>query len=318
MIINNNGDISIHRNLSVGYLETGLTADIHLNGWLYSQKGVVANAGTHNWGVLHYQLHSQNKNRFSIGLNTEETGNNQGANFSIWRYNDDGSFLSHALTITRVNGNVGIGTNTPTEKLQIGDRFAIHDGGWKAILYNSTWNESLGFNTRNTNGSASALYFTDGGNVFFQTAPSGNAGTILNDAVQSLVVYNSGQIGIGTNHALTSLGDASTKLFIAGGVRARKIKVDQANWADFVFDNDYKLPTLAEVENYIRTHKHLKGVPTEKEVVKEGLDLGQTQAVLLQKIEELTLYIIEQNKKIEQLEKLRKEVEELKQILTSK
>ncbi|NCU06111.1 MAG: hypothetical protein GXC73_19295 [Chitinophagaceae bacterium] len=123
------------------------------------------------------------------------------------------------------------------------------------------------------------------------------------------MIHNSGQVGIGTNFNLTSFEDASTKLFVQGTVRARKVKVDQATWADFVFANDYQLPTLAEVEKYIKEHKHLKDIPAEQEIVKEGLDVGQTQALLLQKIEELTLYIIQLNKKIEQQELKQGEME---------
>jgi hypothetical protein len=70
-----------------------------------------------------------------------------------------------------------------------------------------------------------------------------------------------------------------------------------------VFSNDYRLRPLSEVESYITRHKHLPGVPSAAEVKKEGLDLGENQATLLKKIEELTLYIIEQQKEIRELKK---------------
>jgi hypothetical protein len=106
-------------------------------------------------------------------------------------------------------------------------------------------------------------------------------------------------------------------LAVEGTIGARKIKVTQATpWADFVFEKDYDLPTLSEIEQFIRANKHLPGVPSAKEVQENGLDLGDNQAILLKKIEELTLYMIEQNKKLseQQLEikKLQKEVEILK------
>ena len=74
-----------------------------------------------------------------------------------------------------------------------------------------------------------------------------------------------------------------------------------ADWADFVFEKDYDLPTLSEVEQFIQKNKHLPGVPSAKEVETNGMDVAETQAMLLQKIEELTLYIIQQQKEIELL-----------------
>lgn len=80
-------------------------------------------------------------------------------------------------------------------------------------------------------------------------------------------------------------------------------------WSDFVFKNNYNLPTLVEVENFIKKYGHLKDIPTENEVVKNGIDIGEMNAKLLQKIEELMLYTIQQQK---QIEILKKEIIELK------
>jgi len=74
-----------------------------------------------------------------------------------------------------------------------------------------------------------------------------------------------------------------------------------SGWSDFVFKKEYDLPTLAEVEKYIAQEGHLENIPNEEEVLKNGINLGEMNAKLLQKIEELTLYIIEQNKKTEEL-----------------
>jgi polyhydroxyalkanoate synthesis regulator phasin len=120
-----------------------------------------------------------------------------------------------------------------------------------------------------------------------------------------------GNIGIGT------IDPGPYKLAVEGILGARKIKVTQANpWSDYVFNDDYKLPSLKEVEQYIKQHKHLPDVPSASEVEKNGLDLGDNQATLLKKIEELTLYAIEQNKKAEELTKeikrLEREITDLK------
>jgi len=101
-----------------------------------------------------------------------------------------------------------------------------------------------------------------------------------------------GNVGIGT----TSTG--IHKLAVEGSIGARRVKVNQTGWADFVFQPDYQLPTLHEIETYIKSNQHLPGMPTAAEVEKEGLDLGETDKKLLQKIEELTLYLIDQQKQL--------------------
>lgn len=93
------------------------------------------------------------------------------------------------------------------------------------------------------------------------------------------------------------------KLAVAGNVIAEGVKVAlQSQWPDYVFMENYKLPTLKEVENHIMEKGHLIHLPSAKEVEAKGIDLGEMDALLLRKIEELTLYILQQEKKINQLE----------------
>lgn len=141
------------------------------------------------------------------------------------------------------------------------------------------------------------------GNASWQTAASGNNNWTLNG--NDISNSNSGNIGIGTTLPPQS------KLAVNGTITAHKVKVTLTGWADYVFAFDYHLPTLAEVEAYIKLNQHLPDVPSAAEVEKNGLDLGDNQATLLRKIEELTLYMIQQNKEIE---KLKKEVTNLKKV----
>jgi hypothetical protein len=91
--------------------------------------------------------------------------------------------------------------------------------------------------------------------------------------------------------------DANLKLAVNGNVYAKKLKITQTGWPDYVFDSSYHLRPLQEVESFIQQHQHLPEVPSAAEVTRNGVDVGDQQSVLLKKLEELTLYIIEQNKK---------------------
>jgi hypothetical protein len=123
---------------------------------------------------------------------------------------------------------------------------------------------------------------------------------------RKMVLTANGSLGIGT----TTTGPH--KLAVEGSIGAREIKVQATGWSDFVFEKNYTLPTLEEVEKHINEKGHLKDIPSEKEVLENGINLGEMNSKLLQKIEELTLYSIEQNKKIEAQTK---EIESLKNLV---
>ena len=109
------------------------------------------------------------------------------------------------------------------------------------------------------------------------------------------------QVGIGTTNYFD--GAESYALSVAGKVRAESVKV-YTDWADYVFEEDYVLPTLNDVENYINLNGHLKDIPSAENVEDNGIELGEMNKLLLQKIEELTLYTIEQEKRLKALENL--------------
>jgi hypothetical protein len=135
------------------------------------------------------------------------------------------------------------------------------------------------------------------GIAFFTSSTGDDAGAgNLSYGVERMRITNTGNIGIGTSVP------GPYKLAVEGTLGARKIKVTMASpWADYVFEENYPLPTLEEVEQFIKTNKHLPGVPSAEEVDSDGLDLGDTQVILLKKIEELTLYILDQNRKMNDL-----------------
>jgi hypothetical protein len=141
------------------------------------------------------------------------------------------------------------------------------------------------------------LNFNDGG-LFWRT---GNTDTQTWNAWQKILVENNGKVGIGTSTPQNTLD-------VNGTIRAKEIKVE-TNWADFVFNKNYTLRSIGEVNEYIKTNNHLPDIPTEAEVKENGVNLGEMQTKLLQKIEELTLYLIRQQ---EEINALKNEVKQLK------
>lgn len=201
------------------------------------------------------------------------------------------------------SGNVGIGTTTPQALLQAITQYT--DFRFSTGHLAQTPNMSV-INT-NSNGRAASLEagtngtafsFDNGGYFAIISEPKSN---FLNNnlGTGSILFYMSptGNVGIGTS-------TPQEKLSVNGNIVSQKVRVTQSGWADYVFNPSYHLPSLQEVEVYIKSNSHLPDVPTVHEVEKEGLDLGSNQAILLKKIEELTLYVIDQNKRIEKLETL--------------
>jgi hypothetical protein len=110
-------------------------------------------------------------------------------------------------------------------------------------------------------------------------------------------------VRIGGSWADVNILNSGYDLYVEGGIRATSVKVDAyANWPDFVFESSYDLLSLKETEQYIQENKHLPGVPSAAEVTEEGIELAEMNAILLQKIEELTLHLIEMQKQFNQLQ----------------
>ncbi|HLN94075.1 MAG TPA: hypothetical protein VK183_00470 [Flavobacterium sp.] len=146
--------------------------------------------------------------------------------------------------------------------------------------------------------------------------------------------YGKGKVFIGSSESYPTTSptpNSNYKLLVEGGILTEKVKVatkGTANWADYVFDDNYNLPSLKEVEAYIQTENHLPNIPSADEIACDGLDLADMQAKQMAKIEELTLYVIEQEKTMAQqseviselkaqLDGQKEEIEELKRIMKS-
>ncbi|MCX2491847.1 hypothetical protein OQX63_00080 [Pedobacter sp. PF22-3] len=126
---------------------------------------------------------------------------------------------------------------------------------------------------------------------------------IADSKLTAMAINSNGNIGIGT---LTP----RERLSVNGKIRAHEIKVEAANWPDYVFEEGYDAGTLKELENYIKINKHLPEMPTAKEVEVNGVALGEMNKLLLKKVEELTLHLIEQQKQLNEQGKLIKVLQE--------
>ena len=167
-------------------------------------------------------------------------------------------------------------------------------------------------------------YGIDSGDFYVYSATSNTMPLIVQKDGNITLVNKSGYVGIGTTDT------KGFELGVNGKIAANEVKVAiYPDWPDFVFEKKYDLPTLKEVENHIKEKGHLKDIPSAKEVENNGFFLGEMDAKLLQKIEELTLYTIEQEKKLKtqenkinllekhnaKIEKQQKEIEELKALV---
>ncbi len=207
------------------------------------------------------------------------------------------AFSNSGLTIAE-NGNVGIGTTTPNEKLDVIGNAKLSSYSPTLILQRDTnvGGFTQGIQTRNSDNS---------NNWFFGNLHSASWIVSKGDYQNpKLTINENGNVGIGTTNP-------DEKLTVKGKIHAEEVKVDLLVPADYVFQkyytgkselkSDYSLPTLAEIESFSKKNHHLPNVPSAKEMQQNGVSLGEMSNVLLQKVEELTLYAIEQNKVIEEL-----------------
>ncbi len=197
------------------------------------------------------------------------------------------------------NGNVGIGVADPQEKLEVNGSIKL--GGAAEVKLTHSLNVSS-LNPGVTQLAASItgrmwghflidIYGNDAKDAFAVRTDSDSDGVLDNIP---FLVNNLGNVGIGT---ITPVD----KLSVNGRIRAKEVKVEIANWPDYVFHEDYALQPLPDLEAYIKQHGRLPGMPSAEEAEAEGIDLGEMNRRLLEKVEELSLYVIELRKEIDVL-----------------
>ena len=243
--------------------------------------------------------------------------------------------------------NVGIGTTTPLlSKLEIvapGSQLIARAGDNLTGISLSTplnLSPTIGFNFANVNGGSRFLtagygaiiqYSPSSGILYFTTSQTkGNPGDIAFFNNNSVAIDSNGNLGIGTTAPKSKLHVASSMvigptsrvpatgymLSVAGKVICEELKVQyNASWPDYVFDADYKLAGLNLLEEQVLTEKHLPGIPSAVEIkLEDGIDIGDMQKKLLEKVEVLYMYIFKMNKENQQL---RQELDSIKNNLGS-
>ena len=245
---------------------------------------------------------------------------------SLW----DGLNQVNRLTVQN-DGNVGIGTLDPQTRLDVrslnvtvGEVRQVSTfvfGGWNHFENNNqTPTEgkfvfgsqafSNGVIKRVELGFSTSGSWQTGGRLNFYTTPDDQSWV----PVKRMTIDHSGNVGIG-------IANPSAKLEVDGTIISEEVKVQVVNGPDYVFEPDYTLPTLEETKAYIDTHKHLPEIPSAKEMEENGVALGEMNMILLKKIEELTLYILEQNENFKtqsmEIRQLKEELNTLKLAIQS-
>jgi hypothetical protein len=198
------------------------------------------------------------------------------------------------------DGNVGIGTTSPAMPLHVMGNVAREVARFQGSVDVSNNRNFVSIYTTNPgywwelSNQDSAGNGTTNGLSFRERSAGGNS-------LERVYFAQGGNVGIGTT-------TPSHKLAVKGTIRANEVIVD-TGWADYVFDSNYRLAPLSEVEAHIKTEKHLPGIPSAAEIAEHGVSMGDMQSKLLSKIEELTLHMIQQEKEIATL---RQQVGELK------
>lgn len=212
------------------------------------------------------------------------------------------SAIPSSLRLNPFGGNVGIGTSDPQATLNVsttGDNAVRIDGVNPYMLFRKLNDPGIEYGfirAWTTNPFNPAAYF--GMEIGVPPATSGQPVKHLMFSTNynlRMVILDNGNVGIGINNP-------AQKLAVNGTIRARELIVETAGWPDYVFARNYRLRPLAEVEQFINTHHHLPDITPASTMEKNGIPLAEVTTKMMQKIEELTLYVIRQEKQIRALQ----------------
>ncbi len=221
--------------------------------------------------------------------------------------------LTEAMMISSI-GRVGIGTNSPVEKLHVRDgQLMTSDVNYDNInlrvdgrnLPSLRFTRWIGSGSIQHNAFVGQFSNTSIGGEYSLGIGTGYSASGDQNANSMIMTFTlGGRVGIGTSTP------GSYKLAVAGSIGAWgevRVFTNGSAFPDYVFDPSYKLPTLEETENYVKENRHLPEVPSAAEIEKEGMSLNGMNVILLKKVEELTLHLIDMKKEIEELKRNQKD-----------
>jgi hypothetical protein len=311
------------------FITVQLTTQLIFNLKLKSMKTLFRklSAGT-LLAVLFLNVNVEVKAQWSITGNSSISSGSPATNFIGTTDANDIVFKTNNLEYMRLigastnRGNLGIQTTAPISPLQVGnamDKVSIGkctDEGAYVGFNASLSGGNFTIHGDGDNSAANAIMTDLNGYLTFVCTPSAGSSTtrtMTEDnfrAQYRMQLQTSGRVDIPGNLSIGTVAShpSGYKLFVDDGIITEKLKVATQTWSDFVFDKSYKLMPLAQVEKYIDKNKHLPDVPSAKEMVENGLDVATMDAKLLQKIEELTLYLIEMKKDNEAQKKSNEEL----------
>jgi hypothetical protein len=276
----------------------------HIQQFIGTGRGVLSLSGNFKGFVPLDFLHNDGANP-TARIAAFHDGSGSNLVFGTSR-NYAGGITNIAMSID-ARGYIGMGTTQPESKLHIFDGDVTLENGLKMTFKNSDgindgtaiFREDpgeFGRRERLLFQCAEGVSFNMQANFPFQISNSSNHSVFLLYPNGNAYFYNTGNVGIGTH-------SPQSKLAVNGKITCTEVEVTLDGWSDFVFADDYSLMPLEEVEKHIQQNRHLPDIPSEEEVLENGLNLGDMQARLLQKVEELTLYMIQLKKENEVLKK---------------
>lgn len=317
-----NQNLRIYRPLSGGTGATGISLESTIQNDVTTQAtGILSSLSTKaaNFtlpNLYHFYIYqgtfgngSSVTNQFGyyVGNNVTGAANNYGFYGNIPSSANNWNLYMAGSAKNYIAGNLGVGNLSPTEKLEVTG--SIKQSGVTSSLIKADGTGKLVAATAGTD------FVSSGTNTVGTIAKFTAAGTVGNSALTEAAITNgtgvkldsksAGYLAVGDFGAGTPMSiPAGYRLVVQDGIITEKVKVavrNQTDWADYVFEPNYSLMPLNEVEQFVKENKHLPNVPSAEEMVEKGVEVGQTSKMFMEKIEELTLYMIELKKEIEAL-----------------